>query len=82
MSWYMNIELNFWYFACFSGSNITAGSGSIFMSETDLSSEAEDTLFMNGKTQNGRTQNGGINLHKTQDDFVKTNNLKNKFSKA
>lgn len=69
-------------FISFLGSNITAGSGSIFMSETDLSSEAEDTLFMNGKTQNGKSQNGGVNLHKTQDNFVKANNLKNKFSNA
>lgn len=54
----------------FTGSNITTGNGSIFLSETDLSSE-EDTLFANG---NGNTHN----LNK-QDNFVKANNLKNKF---
>lgn len=59
------------------GSNITAGSGSIFMSETDGSSEGEDTLFMNGKTGNG-----GVNINRSQDNLVKANNLKNKFSKA
>jgi len=52
--------------------NITTGNGSIFMSETDLSSE-EDTLFQNGKSNgvsNGPKRNNDLN--------VKANNLKNK----
>jgi len=55
----------------FVGNNITAGSGSIFLSETDMSSE-EDTLFANGGKLNSN------NFNSSADNFVKANNLKNK----
>lgn len=54
------------------GNNISARTNSIFLSETDMSTDDEDTLFMNGKTGDRS------NLLKHPNDFVKANNLKNK----
>ena len=56
---------------CVTGNNISAGSGSIFLSETELSSD-EDTLFLNGGSKIDAN-----NLKKSA-DMVKANNLRNK----